>query len=279
VATGVLGELYVGGAQVCRGYLGQRGHSAFIDDPFYPGERLYRTGDLACYLPEGGLQLAGRADHQLKIRGFRIEPAEVEQALLSLPGISAAVVAAQGEAEQRRLIAWVVTDEANRADFADLDAQEQSAQWTRSLQHMLPEAMVPSAMGNGKIDLRALPAPVSYTERAYVAPADPVQALLADLFAELLERPLVSVAEDFFDLGGHSLLVIKLVGRIRKALQIEIPPGLVFDHPSVAALAQALLVYETSPGRLQQIASLRQRLAAMTPQERAALQSDALAAT
>jgi len=125
-------------------------------------------------------------------------------------------------------------------------------------------------LGNGKLDLRSLPAPVA--KRSYAAPSDAVEWVLAGLMAELLECEKVSVEDSFFDLGGHSLLVIKLVGRIRKSLQVEIPPGLVFDHASVAALAVVLRGYESAPGRLMQVAAMRKQLAQMTSEERAALQ-------
>ncbi|EAR21798.1 non-ribosomal peptide synthetase [Nitrococcus mobilis] len=275
VPTGALGELYLGGAQVCRGYLNRPADDVFIDDPFRPGERLYRSGDLGRYLPGGSLQLAGRTDDQLKIRGFRIEPAEVELALLTVPGIRQAAVRAWGEGEQRQLFAYVVAVRAEGGGELDEAALKQE------LKKHLASAMLPAhvfvlpqlpRLANGKTDRQALPAPTDLSKRsAYVAPRDAVEAVLANVWAELLKREKVSVTDSFFDLGGHSLLVIKLVARIRKLLQVEILPGLVFDHPSIEALAQALPRFESEPGQLEQVAALRQRLMSLNPEEHKAL--------
>jgi amino acid adenylation domain-containing protein len=275
VPVGALGELYIGGAQVCRGYLDQTDSPAFVADPFVPGDRLYRTGDLGRYLPEGGLQIVGRADAQVKIRGFRVEPAEVETVLLSAPGVGQAAVRTFGEGDQIQLVAYVVP-------CPGMDEQSCSEYLLKEhARNLLTDAMVPARvmilsafprLANGKIDRQALPEPdTKDTEKHYVAPRDAVEAVLAGLIAELLERERVSVEESFFDLGGHSLLVIKLVARLRKLLQVEAEPGIVFDHPSVAALAQALRDAETTPGRLEKVAGLRQRIAAMSEEERAAI--------
>ncbi|MCO6440620.1 MAG: amino acid adenylation domain-containing protein [Nitrococcus mobilis] len=275
VPTGALGELYLGGAQVCRGYLNRPAGDAFIDDPFRPGEPLYRSGDLGRRLPGGGLQLVGRTDQQVKIRGFRIEPAEVELALLAMPGIRQAAVRAWGEGEQKQLFAYVVTDRAEPAAALDEAALKQE------LKKHLASAMLPvhvfvlpqlPRLANGKTDRQALPNPTDLSKKsAYVAPRDAVEAVLANVWAELLKREKVSVTDSFFDLGGHSLLVIKLVARIRKLLQVEILPGLVFDHPTIEALAQALHRFEGEPGRLERVAALRRQLMSLSPEEREAL--------
>lgn len=271
--AGALGELYIGGAQVSRGYLGQPDASAFVEVPALPGERLYRTGDLARYLPEGGLQIIGREDEQVKIRGFRVEPAEIERVLATAPGVGQAAVKAWGEGDRLELAAYVVP-QAGEA-HCDLDAVKSHARaW-------LSDAMIPGRiltldalprLANGKIDRQALPEPAGEeTQRPYVAPHDPVEATVAELVAELLERERVSVEESFFDLGGHSLLVIKLVARLRKVFQIEIEPGIVFDYPSVRALATALRAVETTPGRLEKVIALREQIAAMSEDERKGL--------
>ncbi|MDQ0037814.1 amino acid adenylation domain-containing protein [Variovorax boronicumulans] len=258
VPSGGLGAVYVGGAQLCRGYLNREPGDAFVADPFQPGERLYRTGDLAHVLPEGGLCLAGRADHQVKIRGFRVEPAEVEATLLGLPGVrQAAVLAATGSDGGVQLHAFVVgSDEA--AQVASVIAQ---------LGTLLPAHMVPAhctvlaefpRLPNGKIDrlgLLPLAALDSARPRQATAARDALEAVLADSMGRLLQRESIGIEEDFFELGGHSLLVIKLVARIRKLLRIDVAPGVVFDHASPAALAAALRAQSEDVDGLEQLAS------------------------
>jgi amino acid adenylation domain-containing protein len=267
---GAVGELYLGGAQLSRGYL-NRESDAFIDDPLRPGQRLYRSGDRARLLPDGRLQLLGRLDQQLKIRGFRVEPGELEAALLALGGVSQAAVKVAGE----QLHAYVVSERNSDELLSELRGQlPDYLQPTR----LLKLAALPR-MANGKIDRQALPAPDSQDDGSEMqAPRDALETLLASLYAELLERAAVGTTQSLFDLGGHSLMVIKLCARLRKLLQIEVAPGLVFDHPSVATLAQAIRGLESLPGRLEQIAELRLKLAAMSPEERAALQARAKAA-
>ncbi|MND81894.1 Tyrocidine synthase 3 [compost metagenome] len=270
VAPGELGELYVGGRQLCRGYLNSPAQ-AMVDNPFQPGERLYRTGDLARYQVHGGICLQGRRDQQVKIRGFRIELAEIEAQLLQLPGVSEAVVRlGDGEA----LLAFVVP--VPGAALGDLKAE---------LGLRLPAAMVPHAihvlermprLGNGKVDRKALSAHVpTACLDAYVAPADALEELLALRMAQLLGLERLSVRQDFFAAGGHSLLVIKLVAGIRKLLQCEIHPGVVFDHPTVIGLAQVLRSTEAEPGQMERVASTRLRLERMSPEQKAALLAQA----
>ncbi|KAA0587280.1 amino acid adenylation domain-containing protein (plasmid) [Azospirillum oryzae] len=251
VPIGAVGELVIGGAQVARGYLGRPDDPAFRADPERDGGRLYRTGDLARLLPEGGLQLVGRADDQVKIRGFRVEPAEIEAAILALPGVAQAAVKIWGEG---RLVGYAVPSAGAALDLAALREE---------LRRRLPDAMVPAELlpldclprlGNGKIDRAALPETARSTAGADEAAA-PLETLIAGLFAGLLERDRVGVAENLFDLGGHSLLVIKLVSRLRKRLGVEVPPGIVFDHPTPAGLARALRAGETEPGQLDRAAA------------------------
>ena len=264
---GAAGELYLGGAQLSRGYL-NRESDAFLDDPLRPGQRLYRSGDRARLLPDGRLQLLGRLDQQLKIRGFRVEPGELEAALLALGGVSLAAVKVAGE----QLHAYVVSERSSEELLSELRGQlPDYLQPTR----LLKLAALPR-MANGKIDRQALPDPDSQDHGSEMqAPRDALETLLANLYAELLERDAVGTTQSLFDLGGHSLMVIKLCARLRKLLQIEVAPGLVFDHPSVATLAQTMRGLESVPGRLEQIAELRLKLAAMSPEERAALQARA----
>ncbi len=270
VAPGELGELYIGGRQLCRGYLNTPAQ-AMVDNPFQPGQCLYRTGDLARYQVQGGIRLHGRRDQQVKIRGFRIELAEIEAQLLQLPGVSEAVVSLS---EGEELLAFVVSVPGQV--LGDLKAE---------LGLRLPAAMLPRAvhvlermprLPNGKVDRKALSehAPVA-SQEAYVAPADALEELLALRMAQLLGLDRLSVQQDFFAAGGHSLLVIKLVAGVRKLLQCEIHPGVVFDHPTVAGLAQVLRSQEGEPGRLEKLASTRLRLESMTPEQKAALLAQA----
>ncbi|QCG91753.1 non-ribosomal peptide synthetase [Azospirillum sp. TSH100] len=249
VETGGEGELVIGGAQVARGYLDRPDDAAFFTDP--DGTRFYRSGDRARVLPGGGLELIGRIDDQIKIRGFRVEPAEIEAALLALPGIAQAAVKLVGT---DRLVAYVVATAGAGSDPAAL---------REALRARLPDAMVPAEivaldrlprLGNGKIDRAALPDPVSVSAQP-ANDAAPLETLIAGLIATLLERERVGPADNLFDLGGHSLMVIKLVSRLRRRLGVEVPPGLVFDHPTPAGLAQALRATEAEPGQLDRAAA------------------------
>lgn len=242
--TGAVGELYLGGAQLARGYLNSDA-SAFVEDPFIPGERLYRTGDLACVLPEGGVRLIGRADDQIKLRGFRIEPMEIESVLQAQPGVKQSLVRLMGRGgDTQELVAFLIAD-------SEVTSVEGQAQLREQLAVLLPEPMRPSRcipvehfprLGNGKVDTPALEALAQKTaeRKTLVKPRDAVEANLCQAMAELLGRDEVGIDDDFFELGGHSLLVIKLVARIRKQFGIEIAPGVVFDHPNAAELGAAL---------------------------------------
>lgn len=263
VATGAIGQLHIGGAQLCRGYLNRPSEPVFVSDPYRPGALLYRTGDLAYALPEGGIRLAGRTDHQVKVRGFRVELTEVEARLLADPEVRQAVVLAMpkpsGDIE---LVAVVVSMEVAGQHATQVTglAQRMAAQLPA---HMLPVRYASIAtlprLANGKIDRQALAAQIVVAP-AYVTPArvpsTALEALLADCAARLLGREAVSIDDDFFDLGGHSLLAIKLVARIRKLLQVELAPGMVFDHPSVAAMAAALRQDHPDPAGLEELARI-----------------------
>ncbi|WP_322063122.1 amino acid adenylation domain-containing protein [Paraburkholderia sp. J63] len=268
---GATGELYIGGAQLCDGYWGATGMEAFIDDPFMPGERLYRSGDLARVEPDGGIRIVGRADDQVKVRGFRIEPGEVEAALGRLPQVRQAAVRALRRAGEHELVGYVVP----------ADATVSPASLKAALRTQVPDAMVPARfvvlarlprLPNGKIDHQALPDPAddaaAVTRRA---PADALETLLANTAAELLERPAIGVDDDFFDLGGHSLLVIRFVTRLQELLRTDLLPGDVFEHPTVAALARTLRERDADPAKLEKVAALRLKLAAMSPEAREAM--------
>ncbi|SFH12255.1 non-ribosomal peptide synthetase [Pseudomonas sp. NFACC45] len=275
--VGVLGEVYLGGAQLCRGYLNaEADESMFIQSPFDPAQRLYRTGDLARYRPDGAIQLYGRRDQQVKVRGFRIELAEIEAVLVRMPHVAEALVLPAASVEQG-LLAFVVPQSGPSTGLLDAARAELSAR--------LPSVMVPQhvhlierfpRLANGKIDRHALQQLAMATaDDEDAAPRDALEQLLAARMAQLLGLERLGIDRDFFAAGGHSLLVIKLVAGIRKLLQCEIHPGLVFDHPTVASLALALRALESSPGQLEKMAQVRLRMEAMSPEEKALLTEQA----
>ncbi|MHC8319524.1 non-ribosomal peptide synthetase [Pseudomonas sp. GB2N2] len=272
-AIGVLGELFLGGAQVCRGYINAEADAqAFIQSPFDASQRLYRTGDLARYRPDLAIQLQGRRDQQIKVRGFRIELAEIEAELLRLPQVAQALVL-PGATAGEGMLAFVVPRQSPSTELLDSVRSE--------LALRLPSAMLPQQLqfierfprlANGKIDRKALQQlGATSLDDAGLEPRDALEQLLAARMAQLLGVPRLGIDRDFFAAGGHSLLVIKLVAGIRKVLQCEIQPGLIFDYPTVASLALALRSGESSPGQLEKIAQVRLRLDTMSPEEKALL--------
>ncbi len=254
VPLGAVGELYLAGAGLARGYLGRPDLTAdrFVPDPFPAfsasgGERLYRTGDLARYRPDGALDYLGRIDHQVKVRGFRIELGEIEAAILARPEIAEVVVLAREDVagSGQRLVAYVAPK--GGTESPDLVASLKGA-----LAEKLPEYMVPAVFvvlpalpltANGKVDRAALPAPEapsSGADRERVLPRDAVETLLAGLWADVLGLPEVGVEEDFFELGGSSITSAILVNRLQATLQEIVPVLAVFQARTIARLAARL---------------------------------------
>ncbi|MFD4398675.1 amino acid adenylation domain-containing protein [Kitasatospora sp. NPDC058478] len=237
VEPGTVGELYVSGPHLARGYLGRPGLTAerFVACPFgEPGDRMYRTGDLGSQRPDGQLDFVGRADDQVKIRGFRVELGEVEQALSAHPEVRQAVVLVREDRPgERRLVGYTV----GAADPAELRAYCAE----RLPDHMVPTVVVLDRLPltpNGKVDKRALPAPVfAAAEEGGRAPAGELEHTLARLFAEVLGLPAVGVTDSFFELGGDSIVAIRLVSRARHA-GLQLTPREVFLSPTVEALAR-----------------------------------------
>ncbi len=249
VPAGVHGSLYLGGDGLARGYLNQPALTAerFVPDPFggeeggEPGGRLYATGDLVRHRAEGAIEFLGRADQQVKIRGFRIEPGEIEAVLATHPGVGEAAVLAREEAGGKRLVAYVAT---GGTALAEGELREY-------LKSKLPDYMIPSAFvplealpltPNGKVDRKQL-AEIDVASGAaavYVPPRTVVEETLAGVWAELLGVPQVGIRDDFFLLGGHSLLGIQALSRVRRLFGVELGIRALFNTPTVEGLARAI---------------------------------------
>jgi len=249
--VGVAGELHVGGAGLARGYLDRPELTAerFIPDPDNPSSRLYRTGDLARRLPDGDHEYLGRRDDQVKIRGFRIELGEVEGYLSEAPQVAhATVVVREDEPGRPRLVGYYVPRSPGSVG-TDLELREWLAE--RLPDHMVPSVLVPmSALpltAHGKVDRRALPAPPSERARtqAHVAPRNDVESRLAGVWRDVLGLSQVSMDDDFFALGGDSIISIQIVSRAR-ALGLQLRAGDVLLHPTISELA-AVAVSATAP--------------------------------
>src|SRR5580765_1779528 len=246
--VGVPGELYIGGAGVARGYLNRPELTAekFLKDPFTndPHARMYRTGDLGRWLGDGNIEFLGRSDFQVKIRGFRIELDEIEVRLAEHPAVREVVVVAREEAPgDRRLVAYYTTA------LKDGSKAPSAEQLRAYLSASLPEYMVPAAYvrleawpltPNGKLDRRALPAPEMVSVAAWRAPRTPQEEILCSLFAEVLGLEKVGLDDNFFDLGGHSLMATRLVSRIRTVLGVELAIRTLFECPRVGGLGPSL---------------------------------------
>jgi mycobactin peptide synthetase MbtE len=253
VPAEVIGELYLGGVQLARGYLGRPGLTAarFVADPFNPGMRLYRSGDLVRRNISGQLEFVGRADEQVKVRGFRIELGEVESVIASHPAVRHCLVVAEDTDAGPMLAAYLVPvagegSASLSSSFEDLDLDEIRAHAAS----VLPEYMVPSAFAvipeipltvAGKLDKRALPAPTPVAVRSYREPATATERRMCSIFARLFGWERVGAEDSFFGLGGHSLLAARLVAQIRAEFGVEWNVRAVFDTPTPAGLAARLV--------------------------------------
>ncbi|KGM27069.1 hypothetical protein KS18_16875 [Photorhabdus luminescens] len=244
VPLGGVGELYIGGVGVARGYLNRSEltDERFLADPFseIADARMYRTGDLVRYLPDGNLVFVGRNDQQIKIRGFRIEPGEIETRLTEHPAVREALVLALGDGQDKRLVAYVAAAE----DDGLVNCLREY------LSGLLPDYMVPAAFvrleafpltPNGKLDRRALPAPgeEAFARQIYSAPQGETETVLADIWRELLGIEQISRYDSFFALGGHSLLAVRMVERLRNA-GLTLAVRDLFQSPILSELAQTL---------------------------------------
>jgi acyl carrier protein len=259
VPIGVPGELYVGGAGLARGYLQRPALTAerfVLHSWASEGVRLYRTGDRGRYLANGDLEYLGRVDRQVKVRGFRIELGEIEAVLSEHEKVSEAVVIAREENGEKRLVGYVV-------------GEAETAELRRYLQQRLPEYMIPSAWvkldalpltTNGKVDRRALPTPDATTgledKDTYVAPRTPIEAGLTAIWSEVLKIDRIGIHDNFFTLGGHSLLATQVITRLRSVYNVDVPLRRLFESPTVAGLAVAIVQEQASAVAEDEMAQL-----------------------
>jgi amino acid adenylation domain-containing protein/thioester reductase-like protein len=244
VPFGVVGEVYIGGAGVARGYINrpELTEERFTLDPFSKrkGARLYKTGDFAKYLPDGSLEYIGRIDNQVKIRGFRIEIGEIEAVLAQHAEVKKAVVVTKGnELLEKQLIAYVI------GDITGKELREYAKE-------QLPNYMIPVSFvnleefpltPNGKIDMKALPAPTEDAVKdGYVEPRTLVEELVVTIWKQVLDKNTIGVHDDFFELGGHSLLATQIVSRVQKAFQINLPLRDLFQYSTVERLSQRITI-------------------------------------
>ncbi|MEI9989089.1 MAG: amino acid adenylation domain-containing protein [Rhizomicrobium sp.] len=277
VPIGVAGELYIGGLGLARGYHNRPAltSQSFVANsiPGTPGERLYKTGDLVRYRADGMLEFLGRKDHQVKIRGFRVELGEIESALTAHDGVREALVMVLPQAgDSGRLVAYVAPQEFRRdgngtsPDIAD--GYELVAILRGYLRARLPEFMVPGDFvvlshlpqtPNGKIDRRALPSPQAArdaTGGSYTAPRTPLEEVVASIWGEILDVERVGIDDNFFEVGGHSLLAARLISRVRDWLKVEVPLKTLFRFPTPAQFAANLIATAPNPAAIEKTAKL-----------------------
>ena len=280
VPVGVAGELYIGGAGVARGYLDSAELTAerFVPDPYaaQAGARMYRTGDVGKWLPDGNLEFLGRNDDQVKIRGFRIELGEIEERLQEHPAVEEAVVIVREDAPgEKRLVAYY--SPSVQHNFPD--AATQVSDLRSFLSERLPEHMVPAAYvllesfpltPNGKLDRKALPAPTgnAYAVRRYAPPQGNLETALAVIWAEVLKLEQVGRHDDFFALGGQSLLALRVLFRVNDCFQMELSVRTLLEHSMLTEFAQKLSsISGRYPEELEKIAEIWLRVHRMTSEE------------
>ncbi|GET38522.1 non-ribosomal peptide synthetase [Microseira wollei] len=243
VKIGESGELHIAGSTLARGYLNRTEANAekFIDNPFNPQQRLFKTGDVARYSSDGNLEILGRIDFQVNIRGMRVELEEIEAVLKLHPSVREGVVTLREDLPgDQRLVAYIVPN--NQAlDWGEIRS---------FLEHKLPDYMVPNAfvlmeklpvLPNGKLDRNSLPAPnISTESRNFVAPRNPKEQLIANIWAEVLGLEKVGIHDNFLELGGHSLLASLVISRLREALAVELAVSVLFESPTVASLSERI---------------------------------------
>ena len=278
VPLGVPGELYIGGECLARGYLNRADLTAekFVPDSLSrkKGARLYRTGDLARFLSDGNIEFLGRIDHQVKVRGYRIELGEIEAMLNQHPAIEEAVVDARAEqVGDKRLVAYFVL----KSDFKD--QAPSSSELRNYLKDNLPEYMVPGIFMAidqmprtpiGKIDRKSLPAPDQdrpELEHEYVAPRNPVEQMIADLWAKTIGVEKVGIYDNFFDLGGHSLMATQIISRLRNTYNVEIPLRKLFEAPTVANLAMVIAEAQAAQVGEEELGEMLDELEGLSEEE------------
>ena len=271
VPVGVSGELYVGGAGLARDYLRRPELTAekFVPHPYseVPGARLYRTGDQVRWLPDGNLEFLGRIDQQVKIRGFRVELGEIEMALNAHESVREAVVVARADENgARRLIAYVISE----VDGTELRSY---------LQQQLPDYMVPSQFisltelpltVNGKVDRRALPDPDTertIADEEFCGPRTPAEEQLASIWSDVLRTPRIGIHDSFFELGGESILAIKLISRMNKDFDIELPVRALFEQPTIAELATLIVQHQAERTDEEELLKLLEELGDVSEDE------------
>ncbi|MDB9402876.1 amino acid adenylation domain-containing protein, partial [Microcystis sp. CS-574] len=259
VPIGVVGELHIAGAGLAKGYLNrpELTQEKFIPNPFEKDEvipptplnkggnepsKLYKTGDLARYLPDGNIEYLGRIDNQVKIRGFRIELGEIESLLNQNEAVqSSCVIVREDNLGDKRLVAYVVPQ---------LEINLTINEIRQFLRAKLPDYMVPTAFvlldtfpltPNGKIDRRALPVPDLQSQGEYIAPRNPIEEKMAQIWAEVLKLKRVSIEDNFFELGGHSLLATQVISRLQETFEIVLPLRYLFESPTIAQLSAVIL--------------------------------------
>ena len=276
IPIGIIGELYIGGIGVGRGYLNnpERTAMAFIPDPFSSntGTRMYKTGDLARYYPDGTIEFLGRIDHLIKIRGYRIELGEIEAILRQHPQIHSTVVVAQKEESGiPQLIGYIVAQEGENAPSPHI---------VRSyLQGLLPDYMVPTHIilletlpltSNGKVDRHALPLPTQESitpVEASVAPRSAAEEVVAQIWMDVLHRPKIGVYDNFFTIGGHSLLATQVISRLSTAFQLELPLRTLFEAPTIDGLVNELARRHGERETVEEIALILQEIDQLTEDE------------